>query len=346
MSAHPPYVSNYRDRHGKVRWRFRKSGMSEAQTTLAFGSTEWWDWYAAASTGNPREVGIERTRAGTFNALIVDYYQSSTWKLLRPATQLAYKGEIERFRTAHGDKSVGDLKSWHIAKMMDLKADKPASANNLLRVLRILMGFAKSRGWRTDNPAKDVRKLIYRTDGFHSWTDAEIAKFEARWPVGTRERLAFDLLLYTGQRSGDVRIMTVGQVGERFISLRQQKTNEPLDIPIHRALAASLRAHKSDQLVLVTSQLGKPFTAAGFGNWIADLARKAGLPIGCSAHGLRKAAARRLAEAGCTAHQIAAITGHRSLKEVERYTRAADQRIGAEAAIEKLQKTKPERGNV
>lgn len=95
--------------------------------------------------------------------------------------------------------------------------------------------------------------------------------------------------------------------------------------------------------MLLTSQLGKLFTAKGFGNWISDAARKAGLPLGCAAHGLRKAAARRLAEAGCTAHQIAAITGHRSLKEVERYTRAADQRISARVAMSKVQKTKLER---
>jgi site-specific recombinase XerD len=110
-----------------------------------------------------------------------------------------------------------------------------------------------------------------------------------------------------------------------------------------RALATSLSAYKRGQLVLLTSQLGKLFTAKGFGNWISDAARKAGLPLGCAAHGLRKAAARRLAEAGCTAHQIAAITGHRSLKEVERYTRAADQRISARVAMSKVQKTKLER---
>jgi integrase len=343
MKKRPPHVSMYRDRHGKARWRFRKSGMNETQTALPFDTAEWWDWYFAAMKGQPRQIGAERTVGGTFNALIVDYYQSSTWKLLRSATQLAYRGEIERFRTAHGEKRVADLKGAHIAKMMDLKADQPAAANNLLRILRVLMGFAKSRGWRVDNPAQDVKRLVYRTDGFHSWTDDEIALFEAHWRIGTRERLAFDVLLYTGQRSGDVRIMTANQVGSRHISLRQQKTNEPLQIPIHRNLALSLEAYKSGQLVLLPSQLGKPFTAKGFGNWISDAARKAGLPMRCSAHGLRKAAARRLAEAGCTAHQIAAITGHRSLKEVERYTRAADQRISAEAAIHKVQKTEAER---
>lgn len=221
--------------------------------------------------------------------------------------------------------------------MMDLKAEHPAAANNLLRILRVLLSFAKTRGWRSDNPALEVRKLSYRTEGFHSWTDAEIAAFEAKWAVGTKERLAFDLLLFTGQRSADVRTMTANQVRDGMISLRQEKTGEALDIPIHEALATSLGAYRSEQLILVATAYGQPFTAKGFGNWFSAAARQSGLPAGCSAHGLRKAAARRLAEAGCTAHQIAAITGHRSLKEIERYTRAVDQKHNARAAMAKVQ---------
>ena len=80
-------------------------------------------------------------------------------------------------------------------------------------------------------------------------------------------------------------------------------------------------------------QRGKPFTGVG-SNWFRRQCDMANLHH-CSAHGLRKAAARRLAEAGCTPHEIAAITGHASLREVERYTRAVDQRRLAEVAIGK-----------
>jgi integrase len=81
---------------------------------------------------------------------------------------------------------------------------------------------------------------------------------------------------------------------------------------------------------------GKPFSPAGFGNWFGDCCRAAGLPLGFNAHGLRKAAARRLAEAGYTSKQIMAITGHRSLAEVERYTKAAEQVVLARQAISRL----------
>jgi integrase len=94
-----------------------------------------------------------------------------------------------------------------------------------------------------------------------------------------------------------------------------------------------------------STKYGKPRSEKGFSNWISDAARAAGV-AGCSAHGLRKSAARRLAEAGCTVHEIMAITGHRSLKEVERYTRAVEQRASADAAMLKVQQTQREQKSV
>jgi len=118
------------------------------------------------------------------------------------------------------------------------------------------------------------------------------------------------------------------------VHVRQQKTGIELAIPIHATLAAIVAETLADHLTLLTTKTGKPFSAAGFGNWFRDRCNEAGL-CHCSAHGLRKAAARRLAEAGCTMHEIAAITGHASLSEVQRYTKAADQARLARAAMDK-----------
>jgi integrase len=81
----------------------------------------------------------------------------------------------------------------------------------------------------------------------------------------------------------------------------------------------------ADQPVFLTTRAGRPFDPDNFGAWFKEQCRKAGLPERASFHGLRKAAARRLAEAGCSANVIAAVTGHKSLREVARYTMAADQ---------------------
>jgi integrase len=123
-------------------------------------------------------------------------------------------------------------------------------------------------------------------------------------------------------------------MAEIRLHVRQQKTGIELAIPIHATLAAIITETPSDHLTLLTTQTGKPFSAAGFGNWFHDRCNEAGLSD-YSAHGLRKAAARRLAEARCAMHEIAAITGHASLSEVQRYTKAADQKRLALSAMEK-----------
>src|SRR5947209_13039478 len=157
---------------------------------------------------------------------------------------------------------------------------------------------------------------------------------ESHHRPGTRARLALALLLHTGQRRGDVVRIGRQHIRDGVVHVRQQMTGIELAIPIHPTLAAIIAETPADHLTLLTTQTGKPFSAAGFGNWFRDRCNEAGLPH-CSAHGLRNAAARRLAEAGCTTHEIAAITGHASLGELVRYTKAVDQRRRAEAAMAK-----------
>jgi len=139
-------------------------------------------------------------------------------------------------------------------------------------------------------------------------------------------------------RRSDVIGMGRQHVCNGAIAVRQQKTGTMLSIPVHPKLHEALAAVPEKQLTFLVTDKGKPFTFAGFGNWFRDRCIEAELPKECSAHGLRKAACRRLAEAGCTAHQIAAISGHLSLREVERYTKAADQAELARQAFAKEQR--------
>lgn len=335
MKKKPKNVSLYRDARGKPRWRFRRVGCPESQTTEPFGSEAWWTWYTAASMAQPRPVAESRSVPGSIHALGVAYYASADFNGLRPNTQRTYKGIFDRYRNKYGANPVALLEPRHIRAQMDAMAATPAAANNMLKVLRAVMRFAVDRGLVRTDPTTGVRMLRYRSEGFHTWTEAEVAAFEAKWPVGTKERLGFDLLLYTAQRSGDVRQMTVHQVRDGRVLARQEKTGQLVDIPLHPRLQNSLAAHKVEHLALLTTQYGKPFTEKGFGNWVSKAAERAGLPH-CSAHGLRKAAARRLAEAGCSAHEIMAITGHQSLKEVERYTREAGRRHLADSAMKRI----------
>jgi integrase len=189
---------------------------------------------------------------------------------------------------------------------------------------------------RDDAEARAGVKLtkVKNTGGFETWADKDIEKYRAQHPLGTRPRLALELLYGTMQHRGDVVRLGRQHVQDGVISLRQNKTGAPVDIPVLPELQAAMDAMPNDHLTFLTTEEGKPFSAAGFGNWFRQQCDLAGESR--SAHGLRKAGATRLAEHGCTDHEIMAWGGWVSLTEVQRYTRAANRKRLAHAAAGKL----------
>lgn len=343
----PKYVHGFVDRHGKPRWYFRRPGFPKVALPGLPWSPEFMAAYAEAMAGQRLPIGGDRTIPGTLRALAVMYYGGPRFRALKPITQGVYRNAIDRFcrevdreGKTHGDKPAKGLRREHVVKLMAARADKPESANILRKILRALMQHAVELGLRPDDPTRDVKAIRVKSAGYHSWSEAEIAAFEAKHPVGSRPRLAMALLLYLGQRRGDVVRLGPQHVRDGALSLVQQKTGIALTIPLHADLAATIAASDVRHLTFLVTAFGKPFTAAGFGGWFRQQCDAAGLPH-CSAHGLRKAAARRLAEAGCTPHQIAAITGHASLKEVVRYTQAASQKSLAVDAMAKIKTETP-----
>lgn len=330
---HPPHVHAFKDRHGHVRYYLRKPGLPRVTLPGLPYSPEFMAAYHAGLAGKRAPIGAGRTGAGTINALAVAYYSGADYAGLAKVTKATYRNVLERFRAEHGDKPAGQLKRKHVLGFMDAKAATPAAANALLKMLRILMQFAIDRELRADDPTLGIRRLHYASDGFRQWSEDDIALFEAHWPSGTRPRLAMALLLYTGQRPGDVARMGRQHVQGGHISVTQRKTGTRLSLPIHAALQAELDQVPAGQLTFLMTQECKGFSDAGFSGWFSERAKMAKVGDGCTAHGLRKAAARRLAEAGCSAHEIASVTGHKTLKEVERYTRAVDQQRLATSAM-------------
>jgi len=251
-----------------------------------------------------------------------------------------YRLVIERFLVEHGHRRVVEMRRDDVKKIIALKAATPGAANDLLKKIRTLVRFAIDTGWRSGDPT--LRIKTFPEHEFHTWTEDEIAQYEARWPIGSRQRTAFALHLYTGQRRSDVARMAWSDIVGNDITVVQAKTGARLTIPLHPNLSAALRAWQRKNVVMLTTAFNKPFTYAGYGNMMADAIAAAGLPDRCVLHGLRKAAARRLAEAGCTEKEIAAVTGHTTLKEVARYTRAADQKRLAAGAVAKLTEQNPD----
>jgi len=292
--------------------------------------------YASALDGvktQPREAGASRTIPGSLDALAVAYYRSPEFLGLKASTASMRRGIIERLRLEHGTKPLNRLGRVHIVNMLGARSATPSAANNFLKILRLLLNYGVSIGMLTTNPANGIKPYKINNDGIHTWSEAEIAQFESKHPVGSKARLAFALLLYTGQRRSDVVGMGFQHVKDNAIAVRQQKTNTQLLIPIHPELAKNLNFVPKDHLTFLLSRYGRPYHVTAFSNWFRDRCDEAGLPD-CAAHGLRKACSRRLAEAGCTANEIMAITGHKSLVEVQRYTKAADQIRLARSAME------------
>jgi len=333
----PKHCSLVIDRHKKRRVRFRAKGVDtylpyppigpefeQAYTQALAGVTEW-----------RANIGASRTRPGSFDALAVSYYRSPEFQGLRDSTKQTYRRIIERFRQQHGRRMIRDLRREHVKALIGDMAERPQAANRLLSLLKLMLDHALDNGWISANPAHAVKGFSKKTRGFHTWTEAEIAAYETRHPEGTKARLALVLLLYTAQRRSDVVAMGWEKINGRYIRVKQVKTDAELDLFMLPALTAEIRLLPRDKPTFLTTEFGKPFTPAGFGNWFRDRCNEAGLSH-CTAHGLRKAAARRMAEGGMSGDVIKAVTGHTDLKQVSVYTAAANQAALAEKGLKAI----------
>ena len=336
-NTRPPYLNIYRDRHGKERIYFRRPGFPQTPLPLPLFSDEFWTAYQKCMTTKKPEIGVSGTRPGTINELIVSFYQTPEFRDLRPSSKTTYRGIIERFRDDHGHKRVARLKTKHVKQILQARAGTPAAANNLLRMIRMLMRHAMELEMRPDDPTVGIRKFKIRGGGFKTWDEADIDTYLARHPEGTKEHTALMLLLFTGLRRSDVVRVGPQHISDGYLTIRQVKTDSILSIPVHPRLELALADAPPDALVYLTTSFGKPFTPNGFGNWFRKSVLKAGLD-GLTAHGLRKAIARRLAEAGAKPHEIMSVTGHTTLKEVQRYAAAANRKNMAQTAMDKLNK--------
>jgi integrase/recombinase XerD len=243
------------------------------------------------------------------------------------------------FYTASNGKRIMLLTREHMQKIVNEKAATPFAQRNLLNTMRAVFAWAVPEGRIPEDPTIGVKRVRAKTTGHKTWSEAEIERFEAKHPIGSKARLAFGLLVFTGQRRGDVVKMGPQHIYKGVLTIDQHKTKgqeeSHLEIPVHPKLREIIEATPSGHLSFLVTSFGKPYTANGFGNWFRELCDEAGCP-GVSAHGLRKATARRLAEIGCSAHEIASITGHASLAEVQRYAAAANRKGLARSAMKKL----------
>lgn len=331
-----------RDRHGNVRVYLRMPGKPKIRLHETVGTPAFDAEYRKALVAKPEKKPLAKGTVlpGSIDALCVAYFSGAEFKRMTERSQQVRRLILDKFRMDHGTKPAARLEAPVIRRIMDSRSHTPEAANGLLKALRAIYAHGVTRELVKDNPALKVPYLApSHPDGFRAWTEDDVAQFEAHWPIGTKPRLALALLLYTGQRRSDVVLLGKQHVRDGWLHFTQVKnhTRKPvrLQIPVSDELQDILDATPQGDLAFLVNEWGRPFTGDGFGNSFRTWARAAGL-MNCSPHGLRKLASSRFAEAGATAHEIAAVTGHGTLKETERYTRAAAQRVMAGSAFRRL----------
>jgi integrase len=184
-----------------------------------------------------------------------------------------------------------------------------------------------------------------KSDGFPPWSEEDVAKYEARWPIGTRQRVWHDVLLYTGLRRGDAVRLGRQHVQDGVVTIKTEKTDTEVTLPILPVLARTIEVGPCGDLTFIAGKNGRPLTKESFGNLFRKACREAGVSDR-SAHGLRKIAATRAANAGATVPELEAILGRTGGRMASHYTRAADRRRLAKRAMHKIGGTSDERSIV
>lgn len=334
-SPFPPYVHRYRDRHGTLRSAFRR-GAVRVPLPLPLLGPEWWEAYRTALAGRdpaaPSVIGAERTKPGTVAAGLVAYTSSAAFKNgLRKSTQTVYFNIMSRWRDQYGDRQLRQLQPRHIIGWIDERAETPAAARNFLKALRHMLRYCLSISLIETDPTAGIKAPILRGDGIPTWSDEEIEQYRRRHPLGTTARLALELLIGTALRRSDVVLLGRQHLRDSGMAIfvSHHKTGWSGTVPVTADPAQALNTipiGQHNHLTFLITSFGAPFSSGdSFANAFHDWCQEAGLPPRRSPHGLRKAACRQLAEAGCTLHEIAAISGHLTLAEVQRYTKAVEQ---------------------
>lgn len=320
-----PGVSRLVDRHGKVRWRFRRKGRADVYLSGPYGSAEFRTAYEAAVAGAAEPLTRSNSSYGTIAWLIENYLRSPKHMNLSDIRRKTIRRELDWLRAEVGQYQAGRIETRHVEAIMARKTG-PTAANTVKKNLSMLFNFAikYSLADLKHNPAKYADRRKENSDGYHTWTEAEIAQFLAFHQPGTKSRLAALLMMNTGAARQDViRLGWQNIEGDR-IRYRRHKTDIGGDYPILPELADELRHVPFGRMLFLTHGEGRPYKPETFGNWFADQCREADLPDECRAHGLRKYGATRLAEAGATEWQVAAFLGHKDTREARRYVEKAN----------------------
>lgn len=340
----PKNVTAYVDRHGKERLRYRKTGEKTYSFKHPFGTKDFYEELALCRAGTP--LVIQRYTHGTVGWLAGRFKTSMAFLSGKSAVSAKNSWAIlEKFVAEYANDRIADFRFDHIEEILRRAAEPrvengrkrggPHAALNLRGELLPFFRYGMKHGLTTQNPVELAdTPTAPRSKGFHTWADAEIEQFRDYWKLGTSARLALEIFLWTALRRGDGASFGRSHMHGGKIEQTNAKTGETVWLPAAPQLVEAIEAMAvtGTEAYLVTS-FGKPFSEAGLGNKMREWCNDAGLPH-CTAHGLRKAAARRVAEHGGTNSELKAVGGWTTDNQVNNYTRAANREHLAKRAMQ------------
>jgi integrase len=280
---------------------------------------------------------VNEPKRGSWDWLIVQYIKGPDFKRIKSQSfRRNLSRQFDRFRVEFGDCTVTDLRPYHVEEIIGRMAETPAAANERLKLIKRLCRFAMKREYIASDPTFGIKRLPMNPDGYYTWTDADIAQFEAYHGIDSKAVLAMRLMLYTGAARQDAAAMGWQNIKSGRIEYRRIKTGGQVSLRLELMpkLIEVLGMVPREALLFVTHSNGLRYTPESFGNWFGVQCNKAGLQK-CSAHGLRKAGATEIANNGGTEFEIMAFLGHRTPDEARTYVKAADRHKLADAGMEK-----------
>jgi len=332
----PPHLQRERIRHGESVWYVRIGKGPRTRLRADFGTLEFDSEYQAAITGAPRIVK-GAPGAGTLGWLLDRYRETSAWSRLSAATRRQRDNILVHVLETAGRQPFANITKATILAGRERRAPTPAQARNFLDAMRGLFRWAEGAGRIKSDPTAGVENPRRKKgDGFIAWTETDVEAYQRRWPLGTRQRVWLDVLLYTGLRRGDAVRFGRQHVRNGIGTIKTEKSgfNMTCTLPILPVLTETLEAGPCGDLTYIAGERGQPLTKESFGNLFREACKLAGVPG--SAHGVRKIAATTAANRGASVAQLEAIFGWCGGTMASLYTRSADRQRLAIEAMHKL----------
>jgi len=333
----PPYIQREIDRHGNTRWYVRIRPNPRIRLIAPYGSPEFMAEYRAAIAGVESDTP-QKTQSGSLKWLIEQYRKSADWLQLSISTRKSRDYIFADIIKKAGDKPYRAINKKSIIASRDERMSTPAQAGKFLLTLSRLFQWAIEAEYIKENPVSGVKPLkSKRQGGFPPWTEEDVEKYHQCWPIGTKERVWLDVLLYTGLRRGDAVRLGRQHIRQGVATLKTEKSGFTTEVtlPILPVLQRTLDNSPTGDLTFICGERGLPLTKDAFGKAFSKACNAAGVKK--SAHGVRKISATRAANAGATIPQLKALFGWTDDQMPKLYTEEADRRRLARDSIEKLQ---------